>query len=231
MKLQHCAESYITEAQQNVSEASAEVLKKSKIIGATVTGAARRLNSIRAAEPFAVVVEESCEVMEPTLLAVLAVKSLQKLELIGDHRQLPAFIQNCWYNLERSHPSIKLSLFERLVEGKLHPRAASHSLVDCTILDEQRRMRHYIADLTRPHYTDLVQIIDHPKTKIQRVGDKCNDRKQKEDLIQHRTLWSADIGEIPGILYPVYFWNIRNNQEGKPSLVYQHVIILKLMRW
>ena len=32
------------------------------MVGATVVGAARRLEAIRAAEPFAVVVEESCEV-------------------------------------------------------------------------------------------------------------------------------------------------------------------------
>jgi superfamily I DNA and/or RNA helicase len=64
-----------------------------------------------------VVVEEACEVMEPMLIAVLAVRSLRKLELVGDHRQLPAFVQNCWFNLEATHPSIKISLFERLVTG------------------------------------------------------------------------------------------------------------------
>ena len=55
--------------------------------------------------------------MEPTLMSVLSVRSLKKLELIGDHRQLPAFIQNCWFNLEATHQSIKTSLFERLVTG------------------------------------------------------------------------------------------------------------------
>jgi hypothetical protein len=38
------------------------VFKNARIIGATVTGAAKRLEAIRAAEPFAVVVEEACEV-------------------------------------------------------------------------------------------------------------------------------------------------------------------------
>lgn len=50
-------------------------------------------------------------------MSVLSVRSLKKLELVGDHRQLPAFIQNCWFNLETTHPSIKTSLFERLVTG------------------------------------------------------------------------------------------------------------------
>ena len=63
------------------------------------------------------VVEEACEVMEPMLMAVLSVRSLRKLELVGDHRQLPAFVQNTWFNLESTHPTIKVSLFERLVTG------------------------------------------------------------------------------------------------------------------
>jgi superfamily I DNA and/or RNA helicase len=55
--------------------------------------------------------------MEPTLVAVLAVESLKKLEMIGDHRQLPAFVQQTWYNLTATIPSIKISLFERLILG------------------------------------------------------------------------------------------------------------------
>jgi hypothetical protein len=31
-------------------------------------------------------VEKACEVMEPTVLSVVATRSLQKLELVGDHR-------------------------------------------------------------------------------------------------------------------------------------------------
>jgi superfamily I DNA and/or RNA helicase len=64
--------------------------------------------------------------MEPTLISVLAVKSLRKMELIGDHRQLPAFIQNCWFNLESSLPSIKTSLFERLISD-ITPHRKKHN--------------------------------------------------------------------------------------------------------
>ena len=99
----------------------------------------------------AVVVEEACEVMEPTLISVLAVKSLRKLELIGDHRQLPAFIQNCWYDLQTTLPSIKTSLFERLIQdgpSNDDDREVSPA-VPHTVLDEQRRMTSAIADITR----------------------------------------------------------------------------------
>ena len=46
-------------------------------------------------------------------MSVLAVQSVQKLELVGDHRQLPAFVQNQWYNLESTMPSIKVSPFQK----------------------------------------------------------------------------------------------------------------------
>ena len=91
------------------------------------------------------IVEEACEVLEPTLMSVLAVRSLRKLELVGDHRQLPAFLQQCWFPLEATHPSLKTSLFERLVTaaagGKRSRRKAETVLSLCTVLNEQRRMR------------------------------------------------------------------------------------------
>ena len=77
-------------------------------------------------------------------------KSLRKLELVGDHRQLPAFVQNCWFNLEVSQPSIKTSLFERLISGRLghigrkRNEAMGAHPVPSTVLDEQRRMRYVI---------------------------------------------------------------------------------------
>jgi len=110
------AEPLAANARIHRAEVAAGVFKNARIIGATVTGAAKRLEAIRAAEPFAVVVEEACEVMEPTLMAVLAVSSLRKLELVGDHRQLPAYINQCWYSLAKQHSSLKVSLFERLLE-------------------------------------------------------------------------------------------------------------------
>lgn len=99
-QLKSKCDDYVMEARILKSQAGASIYKQANIIGATVVGASRRLETIRASEPFAVVVEEACEVMEPTLVSVLAVKSILKLELIGDHRQLPAFVQNCWYNIE-----------------------------------------------------------------------------------------------------------------------------------
>lgn len=118
----------------------------------------------------------------PTLMAVLAVRSLQFVELIGDHRQLPAFVQQCWFPLETTHPSIKTSLFERLVEASPGDSAAR------SILDEQRRMRPAIADLTRSHYQDVVEIVDHECTISQRVGDRIS----KDTIQAERQLWQEE---------------------------------------
>lgn len=224
------AADHIVDARERRAEASAKSFRKAKIVGSTVVGASRRLEAIRIAEPFAVVVEECCEVMEPTLLAVLAVKSLRKLEMIGDHRQLPAFVQTYWYNLELTHRSIKVSLFERLVEGSNNSKnqcptkrkADDEDAIPlrCSILDEQRRMRTAIADLTRPEYADLVAIKDHPHTSRQKVGDvflkTSRDNKKMEELKANRSLWETNGREVPGVLPSVFFWDLTDNREGKP---------------
>ena len=76
----------VASARRNYSQAKGISFRHARVVGATVVGASRRLEAIRAAEPFAIVVEEACEVMEPALMSVIAVKSLKKLELVGDHR-------------------------------------------------------------------------------------------------------------------------------------------------
>ncbi len=112
----------LVEARKRKAEAGAQAFRNARIVGATVVGASRRLEALRAAGPFGVVVEEACEVIEPTLMSVLACNTLRKLELIGDHRQLPAFVQQCWFSFETTMPSIKTSLFERLVSGTVKQR-------------------------------------------------------------------------------------------------------------
>jgi len=113
-------------ARKNFSEAGAQSFRSARIVGSTVVGASRRLEALRSAGPFAVVIEEACEVIEPTLISVLAVNTLRKLEMIGDHRQLPAFVQQCWFNFETTIPSIKTSLFERLISGTVYKNSSSY---------------------------------------------------------------------------------------------------------
>ena len=58
--------------------------------------------------------------------------------------------------------------------------------VPWTVLDEQRRMRPAIADLTRGDYKDLVSIQDHPITVSRRLGDMTGLNKV---LAAERPLW------------------------------------------
>lgn len=229
LKLCKSSDPYIAAARQNRSEAGSHAFRKARLVAATVVGASRRLEAVRAAEPFAVVVEEACEVMEPTIMSVLAVKSLRKLELVGDHRQLPAFIQQCWYNLECALPSMKVSLFERLVTGSVKTRGRSRredvSPALCTVLDEQRRMRSYISNITKPDYADVIAISDHPHTAVQLIGDsfaRTHDRqdraqaKQCERLMKHRAEWIGEGRDVPGLQTNLYFWNLVGNKESRP---------------
>lgn len=210
-------------ARKNFSEAGAQSFRSARIVGSTVVGASRRLEALRSAGPFAVVIEEACEVIEPTLMSVLAVNTLRKLEMIGDHRQLPAFVQQCWFNFETTIPSIKTSLFERLISGTVksyNKKNNAAAILPHTVLDEQRRMRSSIADITRPDYNDLVQILDHKHTKVQCIGDvvirSCVDKDQIKNTKTHRHTWISKGRSVPGLHENIYFWDLLNNSESRP---------------
>lgn len=205
------ADKHVDEARRMRAEASGAALKKAAIIGGTIVGAAKRLSALRAAEPFAVIVEEACEVLEPTLISVLSVSSLQKLELIGDHRQLPAFVNQYWYNIEMIRPKIKKSLFERIVLGV--GEYANHPV--CTILNMQRRMRTSISALTKTEYADIVQLIDHKCTAIQKIGDRYSGEDNIEGI---QKLWATSGRSVPGIQSNIFFWDLQDNKESKASV-------------
>jgi hypothetical protein len=207
------AEKYVDEARKLRAQASGRVLKSAVVIGGTIVGAATRLAALRAADPFAIIVEEACEVMEPTLIAVLSVASVQKVQLIGDHRQLPAFVNNCWYDLACSMPAIKTSLFERLVVKDVKYDDEDSSEI-WSILEVQRRMRPAISNLTKHHYKDVIAIKDHPCTLDQKVDGRLKEQQWLSNAPK-KSLWESAGRLVPGIGSCVYFWNIKNNAESK----------------
>jgi len=207
------AEDFVDSARKKLAEKSATSLKKARVIGATVVGATRRLHALRASEPFAMIVEEACENLEPTLLSVLSVRSLCKLELIGDHRQLPAFVNPCWFNVQMTNPSIKVSLFQRLVENC----AAS-----CSILDVRRRMRGEICALTRVEYEDVVKIQDEKCTVTQRISDRVlrdvRVSASVRKMAKSERDKCAEGGKlVPGVLPQVYFWDV-DSEQGRAAV-------------
>ena len=73
--------------------AKSEVYEKKAVIGGTIVGCIGRLESIRKTKPFAILVEEASEVLEPLLLACLG-EATMKFEMIGDHLQLKPSIMS-----------------------------------------------------------------------------------------------------------------------------------------
>ena len=53
--LRRLSDGHVEAARQDLSAASALALRRARVVGATVVGAARRLEALRAAEPFAMV--------------------------------------------------------------------------------------------------------------------------------------------------------------------------------
>lgn len=188
---------YISEGRREVSFAQSETLRLASIVGATVVGASTRLQAIRNARPSVVIVEEACEVLEPTLISVLAVDSIKKLQLIGDHFQLPASIQNDWFNIsmDKNFRSLKKSLFERLIDS---------GMVPVTVLDIQRRMRWDISDTIRPFYRDLVEINDHQNTFSRSITMDNDIRNKLKGMGM----------TVPGIASTIFFWDLIDSQES-----------------
>ncbi|KAL8616358.1 hypothetical protein ACOMHN_032212 [Nucella lapillus] len=117
------------------------ILEEATIIGMTTTGAARYRRVLTGVACPIVILEEAAEVLEAHVVTTLH-KTCQHLILIGDHQQLRP--SPTVYELSL-HYKLDLSLFERLVNNRLH-----HST-----LAVQHRMRPEIARLVRHVYPEL----------------------------------------------------------------------------
>ena len=82
--------------QEATVRASAKVYENKSVIGGTIVGCIARLEPIRATNPFAIMLEEASEVLEPLLFACMC-PSTVKLEMIGDHLQLSPSIMQARY--------------------------------------------------------------------------------------------------------------------------------------
>lgn len=109
-----------TELKEAQIRAKARLYENRSVLGGTMVGCVSRLDSIRSVRPFAVVVEEASEVLEPLLFSCLC-DSTMKLEMIGDHRQLQPSIMSRFDYEVLNH--VNVSMFQRLIEA---PR--SHSV-------------------------------------------------------------------------------------------------------
>ncbi|CAJ1445509.1 unnamed protein product, partial [Effrenium voratum] len=176
--------------------ANTKVYENKSVIGGTIVGCISRLEAIRSTRPFAIVVEEASEVLEPLLFACFC-PSTVKLEMIGDHLQLqPSIMQK--FTFERIN-NVNISMFERLI------RAPDDHRVPSSVLSVQRRMRKDVCDLTREYYAEITSIEDH---------EQCWSRRIPGSLA-HRSHFQGR--EIPGVQSHVYLWTHAGSQ-GKAEV-------------
>ncbi|XP_078271702.1 NFX1-type zinc finger-containing protein 1-like [Rhinoraja longicauda] len=113
------------------------ILRRSKVVGMTTTGAAKYRNLLQDIQPKIIIVEEAAEVLEAHIITTLS-SACEHLILIGDHQQLRP--SATVYELARRF-NLEISLFERLIRMD----------VPFVRLDYQHRMRPEIATLITPH--------------------------------------------------------------------------------
>ncbi|RDB20814.1 NFX1-type zinc finger-containing protein 1 [Hypsizygus marmoreus] len=135
------------------SEKDTEILKGKRIIGCTTTAAAKYSESIQAASPGVLLVEEAGEILESHVLTALGPETSQ-LVLIGDHKQLRPKVNNYKLTVEKDEGfDLNRSLFERLIlKGYPHEK-----------LTEQHRMRPEISALIRA--LTYPELVDATKTQ------------------------------------------------------------------
>ena len=119
----------------------ADVLRKAKVVGMTITGAALRAGVLAQVKPSVIIVEEAAEVLEGQIIACLG-PWVKRLIMIGDHRQLRP--QVACYELVK-HFGFDISMFERLIENGME-----HG-----ILNTQNRMRPEFVGMLKKIYPSL----------------------------------------------------------------------------
>ena len=133
-----------------------QVLKTQKIVGATIIGASVHLSLISKLAPKIVVVEEAAEVLEACLVAVLS-RSVKKLILIGDHKQLKPQVDT--YHLRREH-NFHISMMERLIKINFKYEK----------LLRQGRMRPEFSSMLKDIYPEYK---DFPDLAVKRKPTSC----------------------------------------------------------
>nr|XP_042717233.1 NFX1-type zinc finger-containing protein 1-like [Chrysemys picta bellii] len=121
------------------------VLKRSRVIGMTTTGAAKYRKLLQKIQPHTVIVEEAAEILEAHVLTCLT-PACKHLILIGDHQQLRP--KPADYTLEKKY-FLGISLFERMINNQ----------IPYVQLLYQHRMRPEISQLLVPLF--YKQLKDH----------------------------------------------------------------------
>ncbi|KAI1454603.1 P-loop containing nucleoside triphosphate hydrolase protein [Annulohypoxylon moriforme] len=165
-------------------EVDLRVLRNANIIGATTTGLAKNLETLRKLDSKVLVCEEAGEVLESHVLTAL-LPSVEHAILIGDHLQLRPHIDN--FELSVANPrgeqySLDVSLFERLVK----PARPSDLRLPFDMLETQRRMHPSISSLLRRtlyhNLKDYEEVKGYPEVSGMRKRLYWFDHQQPETV-------------------------------------------------
>ena len=150
---------YQVRLDEALSEKTASILKRKRVIGCTTTAAAKYARDLQNASPGVILVEEAGEILESHILTAISSKTKQ-LVLIGDHKQLRPKVNNYALTVEKGDGyDLNRSLFERLVlAGYPH-----------TTLTNQHRMCPEISSIVRhltyPNLLDDKKTLDRPSPR------------------------------------------------------------------
>lgn len=138
------------------------------------------------------IVDEASQILEPNIIGLLCSDSIDRFILIGDHKQLPAVVQQP-DDEPRLH-SCRLSLFERLLRQE---REAGRTAFT-GILDHQGRMHPEIAAFPNEHFYSREQLQPVPCPHQLEVALDYREPSQDDldhQLKQHRVLFLPSTDE------------------------------------
>jgi len=143
------------------------------------------------------IVDEASQILDPNIIGLLASDHIQRFILIGDHKQLPAVVQQP--DDEPSLHACRLSLFERLLQQE---RAANRTDF-IGILRRQGRMHPDIAAFPNEFFYAQEQLQPVPLPHQEETA-LCYDQPSEDaldDLLkQHRVLFfDSDISGFAGL--------------------------------
>ena len=157
------------------------------------------------------IVDEASQILEPNIIGILASDQIDRFILIGDHKQLPAVVQQP-DDEPRLH-SCRLSLFERLLEqertagrtdfigllnrqGRMHPDIAAFP-------NEMFYAREHLEPVPCPHQTELQLDYLHPSDDV-----------LDDVLKQHRVIFFP-VSQSPITQHPTPLSDKANPEEAR----------------
>lgn len=200
-----CAQGYggrllstIARDTHNVDELR-NVLLSTRVIVGTTTSLNSNISLFQLKQFSLAVVDEASQILEPHLIGLLSahtdgVPAIRKFVLIGDHKQLPAVVQQS-QEISKVHDVIlndilltdcRLSLFERLLKRYRDDENVTY------MLTKQGRMHHDIALFPNYCFYDnkLKEVpLDHQETGLPLVG---NGENGIDDMLATRRIVFAD---------------------------------------